>query len=169
MKFQPFTVWKMSKNYKFSIFCQFFTKTPVSQNHVRFFFRKTARDKRLKLGMDDLWYICSKNCTVYIFDFWSWFWIITVHVPNLAQNSPIWVKLGTLTPLTQNGDQEKVKNLNRTIFRTYIRDHPYTKFQPYISFSFPEKESDMILRYRRFSEKVTKKWKICNFLIFFIQ
>ena len=60
IKFQPFASSKIEKNWNFSIFEDFFTKTPVSQNNVGIFSRTTGRDRKLKFGMDDPYYMFLK-------------------------------------------------------------------------------------------------------------
>ena len=60
IKFQPLASSKIEKKWNFSIFEDFFTKTPVSQNNVGFFSRTTGRDRKLKFGMDDPYYTFLK-------------------------------------------------------------------------------------------------------------
>ena len=64
----------------FRFFWPFFTKTPVSQNNVWVFSRKTGRDRKLKFGMDDPCYMFLKVGDAFV-DICFSFWVMLDYVP----------------------------------------------------------------------------------------
>ena len=105
-KFQPLAWRKMSKNCNFSIFLHFFTITPVSQNNVWVFSRKTGRDRKLKFGMDDPCYMFLKVGNAFV-DICFGFWVMLDYFPTLAKNGQFLLVFGLNWNIIQRSSKTK--------------------------------------------------------------